>query len=114
MDFASNLYEINQLDKEIKNLSNMIKKHKERKKTLMNNISNYLLENNKKEMVLSSGKTIKLEEYIRKTRKKEANKKTDVINVIKEHLTDDTNPEELYKEIKKSFQGEEKIEYKLV
>lgn len=112
MDFASSLYEIGELEKEIKNLNVVLKKHRDRKKVLVGNILDYLLQNDKKEVQVN-GKIVKLEEYIRKSRKKEVDKKNDVINVIKEHINPEVNPEDLYKEIKNSLQGQEKVEYKI-
>ncbi len=111
MDFASSLYEITQLDKEIKTLNTSIKKHRDRKKVLMNNILSHLIENNKSEIQVN-GKIIKLEEHVRKSRKREADKKVDVINVLKDNLNDNVNAEDVYKEIKKSWLAEKK-EYKL-
>lgn len=112
MDIASSMYEIDQLEKEITLLNNKLLKHRKRKKVLMDNVSNYLLENDKKEIKVN-GKTFILQEKVTKSRKKESDKKNAVANIIEEIDPDVTQDkkDEIYSKIKTSLQGDEKIQY---
>ena len=111
MDPYSKLYEVDQLDKEIKRLQVQIKDLRDRKNGFIQDVIRHMVENEIPEIEYS-GKKFKVEPKVQRVRKKEKDRRKEAIEIITEHI-DGPEIEDIYEKIKESFQGGTKTVYAL-
>ena len=121
-EFVGQFYEIEQLEKEVKRLKAVldierkrvnaqIKKKNERIKEIQKQIIDGMRETGKEELEYK-GKVYKAEPKIRRVRKSEKTKKSDIIKVLEEKLGSE-DVESVYKELDQALKGEEFLEWSL-
>lgn len=93
--------EMESLDKELKETRKKIQTLNKRKKTLKDQIVQNMIRSKEKSCKIQ-GQVYKIEEFERRTRKKESEKKHDVIEFLKEYTN---KPDELYNQIREKMRG---------
>lgn len=112
MNIGSVLYEIQELDKELKRLRKKTTELNKRKKDLMNKA----IESARKTgdtSVTFKGQTYTIEERSRHTRKSNKQKRKDTLNILQENGIEGYEAENMYKAIQGAFRGPEKVIYTL-
>jgi len=93
--------EMENLDKELKETRKKIQNLNKRKKTLKDQIVQNMIRSKEKKCTIQ-GKVYTVQEFERRTRKKESEKKQDVIDFLKDYTN---KPDELYNQIREKMRG---------
>lgn len=112
MDSGSMLYEVDNIDKELKRMRKKMKDLNTRKKELVNQIIEYMRENDKKEETYNGRKFI-LKEKPKSSRKAKQETKADIIAILNEEGFHGNEAEEMYNKIVSANKGPEEIVYEL-
>jgi len=112
MDTGSILYEIDGIDKELVRLRKKVRELNDRKKSLMTQaITN--MQDSGETSIVHRGKTYKLEERQRHTRKTDRKKKEDALLVLADEGFHGVEAEEMFDKLTGALRGPETINYTL-
>lgn len=112
MNVDSFIYEINNINKELRRLRKQMNELDKRKKSLMEKI----IEISKETGIFEfnyKGKVYKVEPQKQRSRKGEKKKKEEVITFLQREGYELRDAEEMYNKLIDKFQGEEKVVYKV-
>ena len=111
MNITSQITELQSLEKEISILSKRLKKLKNRKKEIEENVAEYLRETNKPG-IKYKGKAILLKEVDKRTRMRKKEREEEGKNVLEQYGIN--NSDEVLHELMEAMKGPKEANYKLL
>ena len=112
MNTGALLYEIQNIDKELVRLRKRTRELNQRKKNLLNQAVDIMIESGETSFTYQ-GKTYKLEEHKRHTRKNEKKKHADTLDILNTEGFHGEEAEEMYEKLSSAYRGPEVVSYKL-